>query len=97
MENNIPLRRRLILVILIASLVLIFRIVSTQAAMLLTEELMQVSTPDSGYVEVNDGRIFYESSGQGPTIVMIHDGLLHRETWNDQFGPFAKNHRVIRN
>jgi len=51
---------------------------------------------DSGYVEVNGGRIFYETTGKGPVIVMIHDGVLHRETWNGQFAAFAGSHRVIR-
>lgn len=51
---------------------------------------------ESGFVEVEGGRIFYEAAGHGPAVVMIHDGLLHRETWNAQFAAFAKNHRVIR-
>jgi 3-oxoadipate enol-lactonase len=50
----------------------------------------------SGYVEVEGGRIFYEAAGHGPAVVMIHDGLLHRETWNAQFASFAASHRVIR-
>jgi pimeloyl-ACP methyl ester carboxylesterase len=51
---------------------------------------------ESGYVEVEGGRIFYETAGHGPAIVMTHDGLLHRETWNAQFATFAESHRVIR-
>jgi len=51
---------------------------------------------ESGYVEVEGGRIFYEAAGNGPAVVMIHDGLLHRETWNAQFAGFAERHRVIR-
>lgn len=51
---------------------------------------------DSGYIEVNGGRIFYEAAGNGPAIIMIHDGVLHRETWNSQFTAFAGSHRVIR-
>lgn len=51
---------------------------------------------ESGYVEVEGGKVFYEAVGDGPAIVMIHDGLLHRETWNDQFAAFAESHRVIR-
>ena len=57
------------------------------------------ATPDaveSGYVEVEGGRIFFEAAGEGPAVVMIHDGLLHRETWNAQFDEFAANHRMIR-
>jgi len=51
---------------------------------------------ESGYVEVEGGKIFYEAAGHGPAVVMIHDGLLHRETWNAQFTSFADSHRVIR-
>jgi pimeloyl-ACP methyl ester carboxylesterase len=53
-------------------------------------------TVDSGYIDVEGGRIFYEAAGRGSAVVMIHDGLLHRETWNGQFASFAANHRVIR-
>jgi pimeloyl-ACP methyl ester carboxylesterase len=51
---------------------------------------------ESGYVEVEKGRLFYEAAGVGPAVVMIHDGLLHRETWNPQFSRFAEGHRVVR-
>jgi pimeloyl-ACP methyl ester carboxylesterase len=51
---------------------------------------------ESGYVEVEGGRIFYEAAGQGPVVVLTHDGLLHRETWNGQFAAFAETHRVVR-
>jgi pimeloyl-ACP methyl ester carboxylesterase len=51
---------------------------------------------EAGYVEVEGGRIFYEAAGQGPAVVMIHDGVLHRETWNAQFAEFAKSRRVLR-
>lgn len=54
------------------------------------------SAVKSGYVDVEGGRIFYEEAGQGAAVVMIHDGLLHRETWNAQFPVFAESHRVIR-
>jgi pimeloyl-ACP methyl ester carboxylesterase len=51
---------------------------------------------ESGYVEVEGGKIFYEAVGQGSAVVMTHDGILHRESWNAQFAGFAKDHRVIR-
>lgn len=69
-----------------------FRIDSTQAAKPSTGE----AAVESGYIEVNAGRIFYEAAGRGAAIVMIHDGLLHRETWNAQFAAFAKSYRVTR-
>jgi pimeloyl-ACP methyl ester carboxylesterase len=50
----------------------------------------------SGFVETEGGRIYYEEAGEGPAVVMIHDGLLHRVTWDGQFAAFAESHRVIR-
>jgi len=50
----------------------------------------------SGYVEVDSGKIFYETAGQGPVLIFIHDGLVHREIWEHQFPHFAKQYRVIR-
>ena len=51
---------------------------------------------ESGFVGPEGGKIFYETAGHGPAVVMIHDGLLHRETWNAQFAAFASDHRVVR-
>ena len=50
----------------------------------------------SGYVEVDGSKIFYESAGQGPVLIFIHDGLVHREIWDQQFSLFARDHRVVR-
>ncbi|MCI0338032.1 MAG: alpha/beta hydrolase [Acidobacteria bacterium] len=72
------------------------RVSTCQASEGLISRSMVFSTVESGYIEVNGGRIFYEAAGQGPAIVMIHDGLLHRETWDGQFAEFAKRYRVIR-
>ena len=51
---------------------------------------------ESGYLAVDGGRIFYEVAGQGPAIVMVHDGILHRETWDAQFTELAGRYRVVR-
>lgn len=59
-------------------------------------QVPQAPAVESGYAEVEGGRIFYETAGRGPAIVMIHDGLLHRETWDRQFREFARDHRVVR-
>lgn len=50
----------------------------------------------SGFAEVPGGRLFFEAAGAGPAIVMVHDGILHRETWEGQFLAFAADHRVVR-
>ena len=51
---------------------------------------------DSGYINVDGGKLFYEAAGKGENIVLIHDGALHREVWDAQFPVFAENYRVIR-
>jgi pimeloyl-ACP methyl ester carboxylesterase len=50
----------------------------------------------SGHVDVEGGRLFYEELGAGRAIVLLHDGLLHRETWDAQFPVLAAQYRVVR-
>ena len=50
----------------------------------------------SGFVEVDGGRLFYEVAGEGLAAVLIHDGLLHRETWDEQFPALADGFKLIR-
>jgi len=51
----------------------------------------------SGYIDVKDGKLYYETNGQGDeTIVLIHDGLVHSVVWDDQFTVFAEKFRVVR-
>ena len=51
---------------------------------------------DSGFVEVDGGRIYYETTGEGTPLVFIHDGILHSETWDEQFAEFGRSFRVVR-
>jgi pimeloyl-ACP methyl ester carboxylesterase len=53
---------------------------------------------DSGAAEitVNGRNLYYETSGKGETIVLIHGGLVDRRIWDNQFNAFSKSHRVIR-
>lgn len=50
----------------------------------------------SGFAEINEGRIYYETAGRGEkTIVFVHGGLVDRRLWEEQFNEFAKNYRVV--
>jgi len=40
--------------------------------------------------------IHCEAAGSGPPVVLTHDGLLHSESWDAQFGTLAANYRVAR-
>jgi 3-oxoadipate enol-lactonase len=50
----------------------------------------------SGYIDIGKDKIFHEMAGKGPTLIFIHDGLVHRETWDYQFSFFSNEYRVIR-
>jgi 3-oxoadipate enol-lactonase len=57
----------------------------------------QQDSLNSGYIDVNDGRLYYEMKGHGDeTIIFIHDGLVHGEVWDNQFFTFSEKFRVVR-
>src|SRR3712207_3369635 len=51
---------------------------------------------DGAMLEVPGGRLFYEVRGAGPMIVLLHDGLVHRETWDAQWETLPRSFRVLR-
>jgi 3-oxoadipate enol-lactonase len=53
-------------------------------------------TINHGFVEVAEGRIFYETAGEGEVVVFLHGGLLDSRMWDEQFQFFAQHYRVIR-
>lgn len=67
-----------------------------------TALLLEAASPSfaaettTDFVDVPKGRLWYEASGQGPALVLIHDGLLPSETWDAQVGPFGRHFRVVR-
>ncbi len=50
----------------------------------------------SGTIDVEGGSLFYETTGSGETLVLIHDGLIHHKIWDQQFAIFAKHFTVVR-
>jgi len=51
---------------------------------------------ESGTIQVDGGRLYYEEAGSGECIVLVHDGLIHAEIWDAQFPIVARAHRVVR-
>lgn len=50
----------------------------------------------SGTIRVDGAELYYEVRGEGYPLVMLHDGLLDRRVWDDQFEAFACRYRTIR-
>jgi len=55
----------------------------------------QVSV-DTGRVRVSGGSLYYEAAGPRPAVILLHSGNLDSRTWDPQFLPLARMHRVIR-
>jgi 3-oxoadipate enol-lactonase len=53
-------------------------------------------TTETGIVEVNGTRLYYEAAGSGPALVLIHGFNLDTRMWDDQFEVFAQHYRVVR-
>ena len=50
----------------------------------------------SGYINVGDGEVYYETAGEGAPLVLSHAGFVDSRMWNDQWSDFAQQQRVIR-
>jgi 3-oxoadipate enol-lactonase len=50
----------------------------------------------TGFADVNGARLYYEIAGEGDPLVLLHAGIADSDMWEDQLGPFAACHRVIR-
>lgn len=53
-------------------------------------------TPATGVAEVNGTRLYYERTGSGPIVVLLHGGNLDLRMWDDQVPVLAKSFTVIR-
>jgi len=80
--------KRLTLVLL--SFVLLTPYLFSQKNSIITSKI------DTGYVNVEGAKLFYEIAGEGDWIVLLHDGIVHREVWDNQFPVFSKKYRVVR-
>jgi 3-oxoadipate enol-lactonase len=51
---------------------------------------------DSGFIDVDGGRLYYEVEGDGHPLLLIHGGLGDLRMWDEQVPVFAERYRVIR-
>jgi 3-oxoadipate enol-lactonase len=51
---------------------------------------------ESGFVEADGGRIYFEVEGDGHPLLLIHGGLGSLRMWDEQVPFFAERYRVIR-
>lgn len=51
---------------------------------------------ESGLIKADGANLYYEATGTGDVVVLIHGFTLDTRMWDDQFLPFAERFRVIR-
>ncbi len=47
------------------------------------------------FVEVEDGRLYYDVSGKGPSLVLIHGAWASHEWWRWQIPELSKDYQVL--
>ncbi len=50
----------------------------------------------TGFTNINGAQLYYEVTGSGHPLVMVHAGIADCRMWDDQFEIFAERYRVIR-
>ncbi|MHA1983247.1 MAG: alpha/beta fold hydrolase [Candidatus Hodarchaeales archaeon] len=48
------------------------------------------------YLKIDESSLYYELSGTGETITLIHGFSFDTRSWDDQFNHFARNYQVLR-
>ena len=53
-------------------------------------------TSETGFVPVDQGKLYYEVAGTGRPLLLIHADVADTRMWDEQFSAFARHYRVIR-
>ena len=54
------------------------------------------SNRTSGHLDIEGGKIYYESRGEGETLVLAHAGFVDGGMWDSQVEEFAQHYCVVR-
>ena len=58
--------------------------------------LSQAQAVESGYAEVNGTRLYYEVSGEGEPVVLLHGLGANTSVWDETFNALSRQYRVVR-
>jgi pimeloyl-ACP methyl ester carboxylesterase len=56
---------------------------------------MTFSADSFGMLDVPGGTLYWESTGRGPALVLVHAGIADHRMWDDDVPSFAGGHRVV--
>ena len=56
----------------------------------------RLSRPRVGFAEAHGAKLYYEASGEGRSLLLLHAGIGDSRMWEPQWDEFASRYRVIR-
>lgn len=51
---------------------------------------------ESGFIETNGAKLYYELAGAGAHVALLHSGIADSRMWDTQFAELKKSFRVLR-
>ena len=57
---------------------------------------MSKSQVVSGYVDINQAKLYYETVGSGIPLILVHAGVADCEQWDTEFLDFSAKNQVVR-
>lgn len=57
---------------------------------------MSLSSSEAGFITINQASLYYETTGMGTPLVLLHAGVADSRMWDTQVRDFAPHYRVIR-
>ncbi len=57
---------------------------------------MKEDQKKTGFVNNGNGKIYYEQSGKGVPLIMIHAGVADSRQWNEEFLRFSEEYQAVR-
>ncbi|MCG8352974.1 MAG: alpha/beta fold hydrolase, partial [Chloroflexales bacterium] len=56
----------------------------------------QTHNSQTGFATVHEAKLYYETAGQGDSILLLHAGVADSRMWDAQFEAFAQRYQIIR-
>lgn len=54
-----------------------------------------MTQPEQGYIQIDEGKLFYLKSGEGAPLIFIHGFCLDHRMWQGQIDYFSPDHTVF--
>jgi 2-hydroxy-6-oxonona-2,4-dienedioate hydrolase len=50
----------------------------------------------TGYLDIGGGKVFYEATGEGEPVVLLHAGFVDSRMWDEQWRALSQDYAVLR-